>query len=129
MARRGSGRFPEQREELISMRKTAVLTALAVATGTVAAVSLSAAGSANAATTELFGTMTTNTSSYSDATTDSIKVHDLTSGEQVVVRCYTKGQTFGGSDVWFRIGKDDQLGFVPRATIDVPVTPPACDTV
>ena len=50
------------------MRKTAVLTALAVATGTVAAVSLSTASSANAATAELFGTMTTNTSSFSDAT-------------------------------------------------------------
>ena len=111
------------------MRKTAVLTALAVATGTVAAVSLATAGSASAATTELFGTMTTNTSSFSDATNQSIKVHDLTSGEQVVVRCYTKGQNVGASDVWFRIGKNDQLGFVPRVTIDVPVTPPACDTV
>ena len=56
-------------------------------------------------------------------------MHDLTYGEQVVVRCYTKGQNLGGSDVWFRIGKDDKLGFVPRATIDVPVNPPACDTV
>ena len=111
------------------MRKTAVLTALAVATGTVAAVSLCTASTANAATTELFGTMTTNTSSFSDATNQSIKVHDLTSGEQVVVRCYTKGQNLGGSDVWFRIGKDDKLGFVPRATIDVPVNPPPCDTI
>jgi hypothetical protein len=111
------------------MRKTAVLTALAVATGTVAAVSLPTSSSANAATAELFGTLTTNTSSFSDATNRSIKVHDLTSGEQVVVRCYTKGQNLGGSDVWFRIGKDEKLGFVPRATIDVPVNPPACDTV
>ena len=111
------------------MRKTAVLTALAVATGTVAAVSLSTASSANAATAELFGTMTTKTSSFSDATNQSIKVRDLTSGEQVVVRCYTKGQNLGGSDVWFRIGKGDKLGFVHRATIDVPVNPPACDTV
>jgi hypothetical protein len=111
------------------MRKTAVLTALAVATGTVAAVSLSTASSANAATTELFGTMTTDTSSYSSATNRSITVHDLTFAEQVVVRCYTKGQSVGGSDVWFRIGKDDKLGFVPRATIEVPVNPPACDTV
>ena len=111
------------------MRNTAVLTALAVATGTVAAVSLSTASNANAATTELFGTMMTNTSSFSDATNQSIKVHDLSSGEQVVVRCYTKGQNLGGTDVWFRIGKDDKLGFVHRATIDVPVTPPACGTV
>lgn len=42
---------------------------------------------------------------------------------------YTKGQNLRGSDVWFRIGKDHQLGFVHRATIDVPVNPPACDTV
>ncbi len=111
------------------MRKTAVLTALTVATGTVAAVTLSAASSANAATTELFGTMTTNTKSYSDANNQSIKVHDLRSGEQVVVRCYTQGQELGGSDVWFRIGKDNQLGLVPCVTIDVPVSPPACDTV
>lgn len=73
--------------------------------------------------------MTTNTRSYSDANNQSIKVHDLTSGEQVVVRCYTKGQELGGSEVWFRIGKDHQLGFVPRGTIDVPVSPPACDMV
>ena len=111
------------------MRKTAALTALAVATGTVAAVSPSTASGADAANTELFGTMTTNTSSFSLATNQSIAVHDRTSGEQVVVRCYTKGRTVGGSDVWFRIGKNDKPGFVPRATIDVPVNPRACDTV
>jgi hypothetical protein len=108
------------------MRNTAVLTALAVATATVAAVSLSTAGTATAAPTELYGVMTTNTSSFSDANNQSIKVHDLTSGEQVVVRCYTRGQVVDGSDVWFRIGKNDQLGFVPRTTIDVPVNPAAC---
>ena len=108
------------------MRKTAVLTALAVATATVAAVSLTNAGSASAAPTELFGTMTTTTQSFSDPNNQSITVHDLASGEQVVVRCYTKGQNVGGSDIWFRIGKDDQLGFVPRATINVPVYPGAC---
>lgn len=71
----------------------------------------------------MFGTKTTNTRSFSDATNQLIRVHDLTSGEQVVVGRYTKGQNFGGSDVWFRIGKDDTFGFVPRATIDVPGQP------
>ena len=108
------------------MRKTAVLTALAIATATVAAVSLTTAGSATAAPTELFGVITANTSSFSDANNQSIKVHDLATGEQVVVRCYTKGQTVGGSDIWFRVGKDDELGFVPRTTINVPVYPAAC---
>jgi hypothetical protein len=108
------------------MRKTAVVTALAVATGTVAAVSLSAASSATAATTELFGVMKTNTWSFSDPNDQAIRVHDLKSGEQVVVRCYTKGQDIGGSDVWCRVGKDKELAFVPRTTIDVPVYPAAC---
>ena len=92
-----------------------VLTALAVATGTVAVVSLFIPRAPMPATTGLFGTMTTNTSSFSAATNQWIKVHDLTSGEQVVVRCYTKGQIVGGSDVWLRSGKDDKLGFVPRS--------------
>ena len=61
----------------------------------------------------MFGTKTTNTRSFSDATNQLIRVHDLTSGEQVVVGRYTKGQNFGGSDVWFRIGKDDTFGFRP----------------
>jgi hypothetical protein len=110
------------------MRKTAVITALAVATATVAAVSLSTAASASAvSTTELYGTISTNTSSYLAPNTQSTKVHaDLRSGEQVVVRCFTQGERVEGSSIWIRMGKDNKLAFVPRAYIDAPTDLPYC---
>jgi hypothetical protein len=99
------------------MRKIAALTAIS---GAAALGGLAIAGSASAESpNETYGTITQATTSYSNPTSESIVVHELVPNQNVLVRCSIDGESIGGNDDWYRIGRDDQLGFVHASTIEV----------
>ena len=107
------------------MRK---LAALAAISGAAALGGLAVASSVSAdSITETTGTITQLTASYSNPTNESIRVHDpLVPNQNVAVRCVTEGQNIGGDATWYRIGRDDKLGFVHASTIDTAGHIPAC---
>ena len=113
------------------MRKYAVVlaTALTVLTTSFAAMTIATATSANAHSTtqEHVGFIKKATTSYSSPTNQSTPVHfGLKAGERVLVRCFTEGQEQQGNHYWFRIGKDGNLGFVPRDAIAPGTDVPHC---
>jgi hypothetical protein len=107
------------------MRK---LAALAAISGVAALGGLAVASSVSAeSNTESTGTITQLTTSYSNPTNESIPVHDpLVPNQNVAVRCVTEGQSLGGDATWYRIGRDDKLGFVHASTIETAGHVSAC---
>jgi len=99
------------------MRKFAALAAIS---GAAALGGLAVANSVSAAsTTETYGTINQVTKSYSNPTNQSNVVHELVPNQNVLVRCSIDGQSIGGDDTWYWMGRDDQLGFVHASTIEL----------
>lgn len=97
------------------MRKLAVasLVAAAVAVGVVGV-----AADANAQAGLPSGTIKIPTNSYTSQSSESTPVHyAMQPGQKVTVVCWTQGESVDGNDMWFRIGLDGRLGFVPREVV------------
>ena len=95
------------------MRKIVIIAVLTIAAlfgGVVAA------GTASAnAQGETIGRLKHATTSYQEPTKQSVPVHfNLKQGQQVLVVCFLEGSEYKGSHVWYRIGQDGLLCFVPR---------------
>jgi hypothetical protein len=42
----------------------------------------------------------------------------LKQDQKVLVVCFIEGQEVNGNNVWFRIGQDGKLGFIPRDVVN-----------
>src|SRR5215213_11602690 len=69
---------------------------------------------------ESTGTIKAPTTSYSNPTNESIRVHNNLRPEEIVaVRCSTEGQGIDDQYTWFQVGKDDRPAFVDADTIHI----------
>jgi hypothetical protein len=94
----------------------ALVTIAAVLSGVVVAANTA---NAHSAPGEQIGYLKRATTSYQEPSNRSIPVHfGLKQDQKVLVVCFIEGQEVNGNNVWFRIGQDGKLGFIPRDVVN-----------
>ena len=101
------------------MRKIATIALVTVATLLSGVVVAASTANAHSAAAENTGYLKRATTSYQEPLNTSIPVHfGLKQDQKVLIVCFQEGQQVNGNNVWFRIGQDGKLGFIPRDVVN-----------